>query len=79
MIGDAVNLASRIEGLTKQVGAPLLVSSSTRATAGETFTWSPAPPVAVKGKSEPVATFVPSTAIAPPTAPEGRPVITPHA
>ncbi|WP_426731416.1 adenylate/guanylate cyclase domain-containing protein [Myxococcus faecalis] len=79
VIGDAVNLASRIEGLTKQVGTPLLVSSSTRATAGETFTWSPAPPVEVKGKSEPVATFVPSTAIAPPTAPEGRPVITPHA
>ncbi|MCP3100663.1 adenylate/guanylate cyclase domain-containing protein [Myxococcus sp. K15C18031901] len=61
VIGDAVNLASRIEGLTKQVGTPLLVSEATRTNAGDTFTWAPAPPVAVKGKREPVFTFVPAT------------------
>ena len=38
-IGDAVNLASRIEGLTKTVGKPVLVSRSTRSRAGEKFEW----------------------------------------
>ncbi|WP_254614160.1 adenylate/guanylate cyclase domain-containing protein [Myxococcus sp. CA056] len=78
VIGDAVNLASRIEGLTKQVGTPLLVSATTRANAGETFTWSPAAPVAVKGKSEPVATFVPGVGIALLAGPVGARVVTPH-
>jgi adenylate cyclase len=58
-IGDAVNLASRIEGLTKQHGAPLLVSAATRERAGESFSWTEAPAVTVKGKLEAVRTFVP--------------------
>jgi class 3 adenylate cyclase len=58
-IGDAVNLASRIEGLTKEHGAAGLASQSTRAGLDE-FAWSEAPAVAVKGKTAPVRTFVPS-------------------
>lgn len=58
-IGDAVNLASRIEGLTKQQGTPLLVSSSTWEAAKSRFEWVAAPPVQVKGKSEPVRTWIP--------------------
>ena len=58
-IGDAVNLASRIEALTKRIGSPLLVSDVTRHRAGDFVQWEAAEPLAVKGKSEPVRTFVP--------------------
>ena len=57
--GETVNLASRIEGLTKQHGAAVLVSDSTRAQA-PSFQYAAAEPVPVKGKSQPVATFAPS-------------------
>ena len=59
IIGDAVNVASRIEGLTKQHGTPILVTQTTHARALEAFEWTPAPLVNVKGKTEPVATFAP--------------------
>jgi len=59
VIGDTVNLASRIEGLTKQHQAAVLVSQSTRQQAPG-FDYRAAPAVQVKGKSEPVATFEPS-------------------
>ncbi len=62
VIGDAVNLASRIEGLTKKVGVSILVSEATRARCGEEFRFEAAAPLPVAGKSEPVATFVPGRA-----------------
>jgi class 3 adenylate cyclase len=65
VIGDAVNLASRIEGLTKKVGVPLLVSEATRTRCGEEFRFEAAAPLPVAGKSEPVATFVPAGGAAP--------------
>jgi adenylate cyclase len=58
-IGDAVNLASRIEGLTKQLGEVVLVSRETRERVGDLFDWTEPPPVSVKGKAEPVVTFAP--------------------
>jgi adenylate cyclase len=60
VIGDAVNLASRIEGLTKKVGTSILVSEVTRARCGEEFQFTAATPLPVSGKPEPVATFIPS-------------------
>ncbi len=59
IIGDAVNTASRIEGLTKTVGTPLLISAETRSrlAAGG---WDAAAPLPVKGKSEPVQTWQPA-------------------
>ncbi len=59
VIGDAVNLASRIESLTKEHGVPMLVTQSTRDAAGDSFVWKPLVPVPVKGKAEPIVTFVP--------------------
>ncbi|HEX4620621.1 MAG TPA: adenylate/guanylate cyclase domain-containing protein [Myxococcaceae bacterium] len=61
-IGDTVNLASRIEGLTKMHHERVLVSEQTRQQAGQAFSWREAPPAQVKGKSEPVRTFVPGPA-----------------
>ena len=59
IIGDAVNLASRIEGLTKEHGAPVLVSAATSQKAGAAFVWTPVATAHVKGKTEPVAVFAP--------------------
>ncbi|HSH96223.1 MAG TPA: adenylate/guanylate cyclase domain-containing protein [Roseimicrobium sp.] len=58
-IGDAVNLASRIEGLTKVHNESILVSEETRRQAGELFKYRDAPPVSVKGKERPIQTFTP--------------------
>jgi adenylate cyclase len=63
-VGAAVNLASRIEGLTKVHGVQVLVSEQTRNMARAGFAWDEAPAVAVKGKSEPVKTFVPKIEVA---------------
>jgi len=60
VIGDAVNLASRIEGLNKVHDTTLLVSESTQEMAAEKFSFAPASAVPVKGKTDPVKTFVPS-------------------
>jgi len=58
-IGDAVNLASRIEGLTKTHGVMVLASDATRQRASGRWRWREAPAVAVKGKAEPVVTWIP--------------------
>ena len=60
VIGDAVNLASRIEGVTKRQGVPLLTTGATRAKAGDAFAWAAGAVEEVKGKVAPVETFIPS-------------------
>ncbi len=57
--GYAVNLASRIEGLTKKQRKPLLVSQTTRDQAGQDYAWTAMDPAEVQGSAEPVTTFVP--------------------
>jgi adenylate cyclase len=59
VMGDAVNLASRLEGLTKIYGAGILVSAATRQAAGDSFCYRPIDVVRVKGKHEAVALFEP--------------------
>jgi adenylate cyclase len=53
-IGDTVNVASRIEGLTKDMSVSVLVSGATRALAGDAFAWKQLPPQRVRGKAEPI-------------------------
>jgi adenylate cyclase len=58
-IGDTVNVASRIEGLTKEAGTAVLVSASTRDRVGARYEWRAFPPMSVRGKTEPLALFAP--------------------
>ena len=51
-IGDTVNVTSRIEGLCKQHGAPLIVSAATREAAGPGFCWRDLPAATVRGKRD---------------------------
>ncbi|HTM19008.1 MAG TPA: adenylate/guanylate cyclase domain-containing protein, partial [Kofleriaceae bacterium] len=67
VIGDAVNLASRIEGLTKRTASPVLVSASARQAAGDAFTFTAIDPLPVRGRTEPVVTYVPARASGPAT------------
>ncbi|MEZ4474095.1 MAG: adenylate/guanylate cyclase domain-containing protein [bacterium] len=57
VIGDAVNLASRIEALTKAMHRPVLLSAATRACLEQVDDLEALPPVEVKGKAEPVQTW----------------------
>ncbi len=57
-LGDAVNLGSRLEGLTRTYGVPLIVSESTRAAVPE-LVYREIDVVRVKGKQQPVAIFEP--------------------
>ena len=58
VMGDAVNLAARLEGVTKVYGADVAVGEATRAAAPE-FLYRELDLVRVKGKNKPVAVFEP--------------------
>jgi len=58
VMGDAVNLSSRLEGITKQYGVGLVVGEMTKLAAPE-FAYRELDRVKVKGKNEPVAIFQP--------------------
>jgi len=50
LVGDPVNLASRIQGLTKELRTDVLVSGTTRARVGDDVPFHPLPAVKVKGR-----------------------------
>ncbi|MBE0603644.1 MAG: adenylate/guanylate cyclase domain-containing protein, partial [Deltaproteobacteria bacterium] len=57
VLGDAVNLASRLEGINKQFGTYILASEALRNTLPETFQAREISTVAVVGRKEPVRVF----------------------
>jgi adenylate cyclase len=57
VIGDAVNLGSRLESLNKQYGTRILVSEATRKQLDDRYTVRPIGEVVVKGKTAAVAVF----------------------
>ena len=58
VLGDAVNLGSRLEGLTKGYGVSLIVSESTREAVPE-YAYREIDRVRVKGKDKPIAIYEP--------------------
>ncbi|MCG6933515.1 MAG: adenylate/guanylate cyclase domain-containing protein [Gallionella sp.] len=58
VMGDEVNLASRLEGITKQYGVGIIVGENTRHLANE-FLYRELDHVRVKGKDNPVAIYEP--------------------
>ena len=59
-IGDVVNVAARLEALTKQVETSILVSETTRVRISGPVRFDPAPGTAIRGRSQPLATFIPT-------------------
>ena len=57
LLGDTVNLASRLEKLNKDHGTSILVSETTRAGCGTEFVFKPLGSTAVRGRSASLAIF----------------------
>jgi adenylate cyclase len=62
MIGDAVNLAARLEGANKQFGTYTMISQSTRDILGDILMVRELARIAVVGRREPVVVYEPMTA-----------------
>jgi len=57
LVGDTVNLASRLQGLTKDVGEDIIISKSTRSRLQQDIPLKKLAAARVKGKNEPVEIF----------------------
>ena len=64
-IGDTVNLASRLEGATKDAGCPVLVSAETRQAVGEALSFTARGSIVVKGRTAATELFEPALEPAP--------------
>jgi adenylate cyclase len=71
-MGDAVNLASRMEGLNKYLGTHILISETTRRALGDDLACRMVGRVRVKGRSEPIDIFEPLSQKPDPTSEEKR-------
>ena len=59
VMGDAVNLGSRLEGITKQYGVGIIVGETTREKLKTAFLFRELDRVRVKGKAEPIGIYEP--------------------
>jgi adenylate cyclase len=57
VIGDAVNLASRLETSTKELGVPIVVSEDTQRLVKDSFELRAIREIHVKGRAAPVMTY----------------------
>ena len=57
LVGDTVNLASRLQDLNKTFGTEIILSGATRDHLGANFSLHPLPPTQVKGKSQAVEIY----------------------
>jgi adenylate cyclase len=57
VIGDTVNVASRLEGLTKEYGTRIVIGDSTRLAAGDGFLYRFLDRVVVQGRSAPLMVY----------------------
>jgi adenylate cyclase len=57
VIGDAVNLGSRLESLNKQYGTRIIISEATRGALPDRYVFRPLGEVVVKGKTKPVSIY----------------------
>src|SRR5262249_20934876 len=57
VIGDAVNLGSRLESLNKNYGTRIIISEATKAQLKGQYDFKPLGDVVVKGKTKPVAIY----------------------
>ncbi len=59
VMGDAVNLGSRLEGITKQYGVGIIAGETTRELLKQSFVFRELDRVRVKGKAEPIGIYQP--------------------
>jgi adenylate cyclase len=59
VMGDTVNLASRLEGANKFYGTPIMAAEATMTAAGAGFVWRELDSIRVKGRAAPVRIYEP--------------------
>lgn len=57
LVGDTVNLASRLQGVSKELGRDIILSASTRNALGDEFRYESLETVQIKGMAGPVEVF----------------------
>jgi class 3 adenylate cyclase len=65
VLGDVVNVAARVEALTRRLGGDILVTEDVHSVLGDRFKMSAMPPADIKGKSQPILTWAVQSQVLP--------------
>jgi class 3 adenylate cyclase len=57
VLGDAVNIAARLEGATKELGTPVVLDETTARLAGETLPLATLGSLPIRGRNEPITVY----------------------